>query len=255
MIDIVLMPIYVWLAVFGLCIGSFMNVVVYRLPEGKFFSQSRSFCPACGTTLRWMDLLPVVSYVLLKGKCRYCGGRISVRYPLVEAFCGFLAVFCFMRFGFDWKTPLVFAVLMILVAVTLIDFDTMEIPDSLVIALIPLALAGIWCYRDISLLERIIGFFVISLPLTVITVIIKDAFGGGDIKLMAVCGFLLGWKFTLLAFVVSLILGGGVAVYLLISKKSRAGAHMAFGPYLCVGLALALFFGNEIISAYLSLFI
>lgn len=244
-----------WLAVFGACIGSFINVVVYRLPHGNFFSQARSFCPACKEKLRWTDLLPIASYLILKGRCRYCHAPISPRYPLVEAACGILAVLCFLRFGWDIRTGLVFGTSVILLAVSLIDADTMEIPNELVVALIPFAVCAVWGWRDIPLGDRVIGFFIISGSMFLLTLIVHGAFGGGDIKLMAVCGFMLGWKITLVAFFIALLTGGGYASFLLVTKKGKRGEHMAFGPYLCAGVVAALFFGAEMLRFYLKLYL
>lgn len=246
--------IYTWLILFGACIGSFINVVVYRLPKGNFLSEARSYCPACRKQLRWFDLIPVVSWLLLKGRCRYCNARISPRYPLVEAACALLAVLCFARFGLELRTVLSFGVSVILLAVALIDLDTMEIPNQLVLALIPFAACAMLGWRDISFAERAIGFITVSLPMLLLTLAIREAFGGGDIKLMAVCGFLLGWRNTLLAFFVAILTGGGYASFLLLSGKSKRGEHIAFGPYLCFGVAVALFWGAEIIHWYWNLF-
>jgi leader peptidase (prepilin peptidase)/N-methyltransferase len=248
--------ISVWLALFGLCVGSFLNVIIYRLPKKIFFGKSRSCCPACGEQLKPRDLIPVLSYIFLKGRCRWCGMDISPRYPIVEAFCSILAVLCFLRFGVDdWlKALITFGAAVILTAVFVIDFETMEIPDALIISLIPFAAGAVWAWTDVAVWERAVGFFIISLPMFILAFLITDAFGGGDIKLMAVCGFMLGWKNTLLAFFVGLTLGGGYAIYLLLSRKSKRGALIAFGPYLCTGICLAMFYGAEIIEAYLDFF-
>lgn len=247
--------IYIWLALFGACIGSFLNVVIYRLPKGNFLSKSRSFCSTCEKSLKWRDLIPIISWLSLKGRCRYCNTRISLHYPIVEATCAFLGVICFLRFGIDLKLIIVFFVTVILFAISLIDFNTFEIPNSLLIAIIPFSTCAIWVWYDILLLERIIGFFIISLPMLLLALIIEGAFGGGDIKLMAVCGFLLGWKNTLLAFFIALLLCGIYVIYLLIRKRTKRGEHIAFGPYLCTGIVAALFYGTEIINFYLNLFI
>lgn len=246
--------LYFLLVLTGACIGSFLNVVIYRLPKGEFLAKARSACPACGKELQWFDLIPVVSYIRLRGRCRYCNAKISSRYPIVEAVCAVLAVLCFARFGLDLFVLISFGVSAILLAVALIDHDTMEIPDSLVIAIIPFAVFSVWGWPEVSLTQRFIGFFTISAPMFLLTLIIHEAFGGGDIKLMAVCGFLLGWKNTLFAFFIALLLGGGYAIYLLASGKSRKGEHLAFGPYLCVGIVSAIFFGSEMINFYQALY-
>jgi len=247
--------IYIFAAVLGSLFGSFLNVVIARLPEnGKFFSNTRSQCPACGHVIRWYDLFPVFSWIFLLGRCRDCKARISIRYPLVEASGALLAIAAIWRFGLEPVTILVYAVTVILLAIALIDHDTSEIPDSLHIALIPFAILSIWLLTDITLLSHIIGFFAISVPMLLLSLVIPGAFGGGDIKLIAVCGFLLGWQLTILAFFIALLIGGSIAVYLMLSGRRKRGEHMVFGPAICVGVATSLYFGKDILDLYLSLY-
>jgi len=247
--------ICIWLAVFGACAGSFLNVVISRLPQkGAFLSKARSHCPKCGAVIRSYDLIPVLSFILLKGRCRDCRRLISPRIPLVELAGALSAVVCFIYFGLTIRLILAFGVIMILLAVALIDLDTSEIPHSLIIALIPFAIGAIWGWPAIILLDRAIGFFAVSLPLLLLAIVIPGAFGGGDIKLIAVCGFLLGWKNVVLAFFIAILLGGGYAVFLMLSRKRKRGDHMVFGPALCTGIAAAMFFGGEIIAWYLNFF-
>jgi len=251
------MQIYlaVWLVLFGAILGSFLNVVVYRAPKKIFWQEARSYCPSCHQTLRALDLVPIVSFLALGGRCRYCKGKISWRYPVVELLCGLEALVCAWHFGFDLRSLFAFCVFLILTALALIDWDSMEIPDCFHLILAPFALWALWLWPEISLTERVIGLFVVSLPMLILTILITDAFGGGDIKLMAVCGFLLGFGNTLLAFFIALLLGGGYAIYLLRSKKISRGKHIAFGPYLCIGVALSLLYGQEIMGWYFSLFL
>jgi len=144
---------------------------------------------------------------------------------------------------------------MILLAIALIDFSTSEIPDSLIIAIVPFAIASIWLIPDVTILSHAIGLVAVALPLLLLTLVIPGAFGGGDIKLIAVCGFLLGWQQTLLAFFIALILGGGVAAFLLLSGKRKRGQHMVFGPAICAGVVVAMFFGKYILDWYLAFYI
>jgi len=247
--------IYIFFAVVGSLFGSFLNVVIARLPvKGKFFSQTRSQCPACGHNIRWYDLFPVISWIILLGRCRDCKARISVRYPLVEAAGALLAVTSIMHFGLEPVTFIVYAFTMILLAISLIDYDTAEIPDSLIIALVPFALLSIWFFPNVTLLSHAIGLIAIALPMLLLTLAIPGAFGGGDIKLMAVCGFLLGWQFSLIAFFVALLIGGSIAIYLMLSGKRKRGEHMVFGPALCIGVAVSIYFGSLILDLYLRLY-
>lgn len=245
--------IFIWIFLLGACIFSFLNVVIYRVPLGIFWRESRSSCPNCKTTLGFFDLIPIFSYIFLKGRCRYCKNPISPRYPLMEFGGGLGAIICFTHFGFDWKAVVAFLMVCVLTAIAMIDLDTMEIPDILQICLIPLAVVSIWLWKDITILERLIGFFAISLPLLILTIIIPDSFGGGDIKLMAICGFFLGWKYILLAFFMALILGGFQAVWIMnFGKRSK---HMPFGPHLAVGIVIAMLYGKEILDWYLKFFL
>lgn len=249
-----LVYIYSLLFVFGAIIGSFINVVIYRVPKQSFLKEKRSYCPSCKTQIKSYDLIPVLSYLILGGKCRQCKQKISIRYPLVELFCGIMAVLSFLRFDFTYKTPLAFGVVVILVAIFMIDFATMEIPDGLTIAVIPFAIWAIFVFDNVTIMERIIGFFIISVPMLLLTLAVKSAFGGGDIKLIAVCGFLLGLQNVVFAMFVAILLGGSYAVYLLVTGKSKRGAHIAFGPYICIGVAVSMFYGAEIVSWYLMQF-
>ena len=151
--------------------------------------------------------------------------------------------------------PRIYAVTMILLAIAVIDINTSEIPDSLIIALIPCSIASIWLQPEITLLSHIIGFFCVALPLLLLTLIIPGAFGGGDIKLIAVGGFMLGWQFTLLSFFIALLLGGSYALYLMLSGKRKRGEHMVFGPAICLGIAVSIYYGRTILDFYLQFFI
>lgn len=247
--------IFIFFAVVGACIGSFLNVVISRLPEkGSFLSDSRSKCPACSHRIRAYDLIPVFSWFILLGRCRDCKERISIRYPLVEVAGAAFAVAVLLRFGLDWAALIVYGATMILMAVALIDYATSTIPDSLCIALIPFAVASVLLLPDVTLLSHFIGMVSIALPMLLLTLVIPGAFGGGDIKLIAVCGLMLGWQLTLLAFFIALLFGGGTAIWLLASGRRKRGEHMVFGPALCIGIVAALFYGVEIIALYLGFF-
>ena len=268
--------IYVYAAIIGLCVGSFINVVITRLPEkGKFLSKSRSECPSCNKTIKPYDLIPVISWVILLGKCRYCKSRIPLRYPIVELLGAFAAVASLLKYSFyyiheltllgfsefvlrldfNYAAIILFGVSMILLAVSIIDYNTSEIPNSLVIALIPFSIAAIWLLPDISLLSHAIGLVTVSVPMLLLALLIPGAFGGGDIKLMFVCGFLLGWQLTLLAFFIALLLGGSTALFLLTTGRRKKGQHMVFGPALCAGIVTSLFVGNYILDWYIGFLI
>lgn len=241
--------VYLLVFIFGAVIGSFLNVLICRLPQGRSFVRGRSACPACGHQLAARDLVPVLSWLLLHRRCRYCGAPISARYPLVELLGGALACLTAAAYGFTWTAAAVFALLAGLLAVAFIDRDTMLIPNGLVLYLMIPAAALIWLLPGVSLLAHGIGFFVVSLPLFLLALFF-GGFGMGDVKLMAVCGLALGWQLTLLAFLIGLALGAVYAVYLLLWRQAGRRTAFAFGPYLCLGVAGALLFGASIVDWY-----
>lgn len=245
---------YLFVFTVGICIGSFLNVLAYRIPNRIDFVHGRSFCPGCGHSLAAKDLVPLFSWLFLKGKCRYCGGRISKRYPLVELAGGLLAVLSCWRLGFTAAAAVAFAASCILLTVALIDADTQEIPDGLNLALLAVGIAAIFICPGLTLLQRLIGAACVSLPMLLLNLVIPTSFGGGDCKLMAAAGLLLGWKMTLLAMFLAVLSGGGYGAALLIRKQKDRKDHFAFGPFLAGGCVAALYFGPALLSWYLGLF-
>ncbi|MEG0451471.1 MAG: prepilin peptidase [Coprobacillus sp.] len=245
--------LYIYMFVLGASIASFINVVIYRVPLEISVAKGRSFCPKCQKTLKPYDMIPVLSWFILKGKCRFCGEPISFRYPAIEFVGGLLAIICFYRYGIDWMTLISFSFSMILLAICMIDYDIMIIPNGLVICCFIVGLLSIPAL-DISLFDRIIGFFIVSAPLYILTLIIPDCFGGGDIKLFAVGGMLMGYQSLLVGAFISIVIAGVYGGYLMITHKVDKKDHMAFGPYICFGLFVSLLYGQEILNIYLRLF-
>lgn len=245
----------------GAVIFSFLNVVIYRLPNHISFIRGRSFCPSCHKQLRACDMIPVFSWFFLRGRCRNCQSRISFRYPAMEAAGGAAAVLCLLRFG-SWngfwfavnaEAAIVFLLCCFLAVIAWIDYDTMEIPDSLVVGLILPAVLSAFFFPGTEWIERVIGIFCVSVPMCLLTLLIPGAFGGGDIKLMAVIGFFLGWKMSVTAFFIAVLIGGCYGIFLLATKRKTRKDHFAFGPCLCIGIAAAVFYGEQILGWYLSI--
>lgn len=249
----ILIFLYVYMFVIGSCVASFINVVIYRVPLGINIAKGRSFCPKCHKTLKPHDMIPVLSWFILGGKCRFCKEPISKRYPIIEFVGGVLGVLCFYHYGIDGMTLISFSLSMVLLAITMIDLDTMTIPNSLVICCVVIAILSIM-FHNISMVDRVIGFFIISVPMYVMNLIIPDCFGGGDIKLIAVCGLLLGWVDLLVGMFIAVVIAGVYAGYLMITHKVDKKGHIAFGPYICFGVFVALLYGQNILNFYLGLF-
>jgi leader peptidase (prepilin peptidase) / N-methyltransferase len=245
-------PIYIAIFIFGSILGSFYNVVIYRLPRKESIVVGSSHCPSCNTPIKPYDLIPVLSYFILGGKCRNCKKPYSFRYPLIEFITGLLFVLTYFVYGFTWTTLIGIILASVLLIVTLIDIDTMEIYDTFQVILFVLALAFI-TQSGLPLGDHLIGFFIISVPFYIIA-IITNGMGGGDIKLIAMGGLLLGWKATLVAFFIASITGGIVAILLVLLKQQGRKSLIAFGPYLCLGIYIAFLYGNTIFDWYLKLY-
>ena len=242
---------YVLVFIFGTAIFSFLNVVIYRLPAKEDFVKGRSKCPNCGHVLSFLDMVPILSWILLGRKCRYCGAKISARYPIVEALGGIAAVTCVMVYGFSIYALLAFVLCSLLTCVGFIDHDTMLIPDGLNIAIALIGIPTVFLTEGVKWYEHIIGAFIISAFMLVLALIIPQAFGGGDIKLMAACGFFLGWKNAVFAFFIAILTGGVIAVIMLLGKEKDKKALISFGPFICIGVVTAMFFGDRVIDLYL----
>lgn len=241
----------VFAALLGLCVGSFTNVLIYRLPRGEEFVKTPSHCMSCGHRLSWYENVPLVSFLLQKGRCRSCGVKLSAQYPIVEALCGLMWLACVLLFWPDWITALLYALLFpLLCAVAVIDWRTFEIPNGLCIAIAVLGIVRLLLDRENWLLY-IIGMFAVSIFFLLLWFVTRGrGIGLGDVKLMGAAGLLLGWQKILLAMLLGCVLG---AVIHLVRMRRGAGKKLAFGPYLSAGIWLSALFGGPLIRAYLGL--
>lgn len=250
-----------WLLRFaaGACIFSFFGVVACRLPAGESVVRGRSHCEHCGRRLTVGELIPCVSYLIQRGICRGCGEKIPGRYVITELAGGLAFVWCGACYGYgEWgllslRGLAAFAYLGILMIIALIDWDTRIIYDRFHILIVLLGMAAVRLSPEHSAADRLIGAVIVSLPMLLIAMAIEGAFGGGDIKLMAASGFLLGWRGILVAMFLGLFTGGVYAVGMLAAKRLTGKDHFAFGPFLALGLAAAYFYGDLIADWYLSL--
>ncbi|NBJ94097.1 prepilin peptidase [bacterium 1xD42-62] len=248
-----------WLLRFamGACAFSFFNRVICRLPNRESVVRGRSYCLSCGKSLTVKELIPCISYLWQRGRCRGCGERISGRYFLVELAGGLLFVFCGAYFGYGEggilppKGLLAFAYLGILTMVAFIDWDTRIIYNRFHIGIALLGIISLWLFPEHTLTDRMIGAVVISFPMLILALIVEGAFGGGDIKLMAASGFLLGWRGITAAMFMGLLAGGAYCTWMLAGKKLARKHSIAFGPFLALGLGIGFFWGDELAAWYL----
>lgn len=244
----------------GLVLGSFLNVCIWRIPRGESIVNPPSHCGACGTRLRPLDLVPVLSYVFLGGRCRYCGERISIRYPAVELLTAALLTGLYLYTGFGWLFGFYGALFLVLIAVSFIDLDHQIIPDSLVIAGAVVGLGMNIAGAGIGIVDGVLGALtgggiLLLIALAALYIFKKEGMGGGDIKLMAMAGLFLGWKMTLVSLFVSVCAAAIVGVALLaIGKKKRQDA-MPLGPFLSMGIVLTVIWGERLLGWYLTQFL
>lgn len=244
--------ILVFLTLLGLCVGSFLNVLIFRIPKQEEFVKTPSHCMSCGHGLSWYENIPLVSWLIQGGKCRHCHAPISPQYPIIEALNAILWLLCALLFRGDWLTVGLYCVLCsVLIVLAVIDWRTFEIPDGLNVVIAVLGLIRLLTDLQHWSLYLIGACSVGGLFLIIWLVTQGRGLGFGDVKLMAAAGLLLGWKRILLALVVGCVAG---SVIHLIRMRHGAGKKLAFGPYLAGGIWLSAMFGDAIITAYLSLF-
>jgi len=248
--------IYACAALFGLMAGSFLNVVIYRVPRGLSVVRPRSFCPGCRKKISWYENVPVASYLALRGRCRGCGARIAVRYPLVEAAGAALALAAAYRFGFGFDAAFAYAFLMALTAITIIDWEFRIIPDGLSLPFIAVGLGWSLVNPDLTLASSALGALAGGGGLYAIGALYKlarktEGMGGGDVKLMAMIGAFLGIRLVAPVILIASFAGTVYAVALLKSGKDAKTA-VAFGSFLAPAAAVCLFFGERLLGWYLT---
>jgi leader peptidase (prepilin peptidase) / N-methyltransferase len=237
---------------FGLAIGSFLNVVIVRVPEGRSLWHPRSACPGCSAQLAWHDNIPVLSFLWLRGRCRKCGMRISMRYPIVEGVTAAALAAAYLALGPTGDFIVAAVLLATLVVVTAIDLQHQLIPDVITLPGILVGLVANLAIGHVSWLDCVIGIVVGGGLFLVIILVSRGGMGGGDMKLGAMLGAFLGWKALLFALFAAIVLGGLVGVAVLVSGLRGRKDPIPFGPFLAAGGAMALFWGERIIDRWLS---
>ncbi len=250
--------IEIFVFVMGLCIGSFLNVCIYRLPVSKSIIHPRSMCSNCGTLIASYDNIPILSYLWLKGRCRHCRIKIPMRYPMVELLGGLLALGAYLKFGLTTEALIYFVFFAALLVVTFIDLDHRIIPDFITLPGIPICFAAGFALPNITYKEALLGIligggslFLVAWTYSMITK--KEGMGGGDIKLLAMIGAIVGWKGVLFTiFVASLV---GTLAGMIVMLQTRKGMKLAvpFGPFLSIGSIAYIFFGTPLITWYFNL--
>jgi leader peptidase (prepilin peptidase)/N-methyltransferase len=252
--------VLIFCAVAGLCVGSFLNVVIARVPEGRSIAYPGSACPRCGTPIHWYDNVPVLSFVLLRARCRSCRDPIAWRYPAVETIAGVLFVLAYLRFGVSLQLVAALLLLSALIAITGIDLDHQIIPDVLSLPGIALGLLASLAPHGIGWMNSLFGLVVGGGVFVVIIigsklVLGEPGMGVGDVKLGAMLGTFLGWQLGLLGILLSVLIGGPLAAGLLASGRKGRRDPLPFGPFLALGGVVSLFWGDALLAWYLGHFL
>ena len=244
--------------VFGALIGSFLNVCISRLPKEESIVTPGSHCPQCKRPIKFYDNIPLVSYLLLRGKCRNCGNPISTQYPLVESITALMSFLLFMKFGPSLSYLLYFAFVAGLIVITVIDLYHQIIPDVMSLPGIVVGLLGSLVIPQVTFLNSIIGVAVGGGSLFVVATLYqwvfkREGMGGGDVKLLAMIGAFLGWKAVILTILLSSLIGSITGIGIMVMKGKGFKYAIPFGPFLSLGAVIALFYGEALIQWYLGL--
>ena len=251
-IELYAIILYIIIFLFGIVIGSFLNVCILRIPNGESIAKERSHCMKCGYQLKWYDLIPLFSYLFLGGRCRKCKEPISKQYPIIEGINGFLYVLIFVVKGWNFDAVIYCLLASALLTLSVIDFRTYEIPFGINVFIFILGVVHLVLHIS-DWKEYLIGFVLVSGIFEIILRASKGrAIGGGDVKLMAAAGLLIGWKNAYLAMVAGCVIGS--VIHLVRMKVTKEGHVLAMGPYLAVGIFLAVMWGEPFLNWYFSLY-
>jgi leader peptidase (prepilin peptidase)/N-methyltransferase len=256
--DMLPYSVEVFAFIFGLCIGSFLNVCIYRLPASQSITRPRSHCPNCNELIRFYDNIPVLSYLVLRGRCRFCKERISFRYPVVEILTGLFALVTFLKYGITLEALIYYVFVSALIVITFIDIDHQIIPDIITLPGIPLFFLASFALPGITYIDSIIGVFAGGGSLFLVAWIYhlvtkKEGMGGGDIKLLAMIGALIGWQGVLFTIFVASAVGTISGILVMLKARKSMKLAIPFGPFLAIGGIAYIFIGPQLIYWYFNI--
>ncbi len=241
--------------ILGLIVGSFNNVCIYRIPRNESIIYPASHCPKCRSSIKPIDNIPLLSYILLKGKCRNCGSKIPIQYPVVEFLTGIIYIFIFLIYGLTLQWLIYIILSSTLIIIAFIDLNEQIVPDIISLPGIVIGLILSFFVPYISFINSVLGvvvgggiIFIIGLAGSVIFK--KEAMGGGDVKLAAMIGAFLGWKYTIISLFLGFFLGALVGIFLILSKIKSREDMVPFGPFIALGSFITLLWGEKILSWY-----
>jgi len=241
--------------ILGLIVGSFSNVCIYRIPRNESVIYPASHCPKCHSPIKPVDNIPLLSYILLKGRCRNCGGKISIQYPVVEFLTGIIYVLIFLIYGLSIQTLIYIILSSALIIIAFIDLNEQIVPDVISLPGIGAGLILSFFVPYISFINSALGVVVgggiiLVIGLAGSVIFKKEAMGGGDVKLAAMIGAFLGWKYTIISLFLGFFLGALAGIFLILSKIKSREDMVPFGPFIALGSIIILLWGEKIITWY-----
>jgi leader peptidase (prepilin peptidase) / N-methyltransferase len=241
--------------IYGLLIGSFLNVCIYRIPRGESISFPPSHCAVCGKRLKWYDLFPVFSYLVLRGKCRYCGDRISIKYPAVEILTAVLFYLIYLKYGLSFEFFRLVTLAVILIVIGIIDLETTDVYTKVTVFGIAVGIVflflGYFLYK-INPLDYIVGGITGGGVIALIVILTKGM-GWGDVEICVICGLFIGLKYTILMLILSFVIGGIIGSLLILLKIKSRKDYIPFGPFIAVASLLSVLLGDKIIKLYFTI--
>jgi len=246
---------YIVSIIFGPLVGSFLNVCIVRLPKEESIVTPGSHCPHCNHPIMFYDNIPLISYLVLRGKCRYCKSSISAQYPLVEGITAITSLLLFLKFGLSLNYLFYFSFVAALIVITVIDLYHQIIPDVISIPGIGVGLLGALIVPYITFFNSLLGILLGGGSLFVVATLYqwlfkREGMGGGDVKLLAMIGAFLGWESVVLTILLSSLIGSITGMIIMVIKGKDFKYAIPFGPFLSLGAVIALFYKSEIFSWY-----
>ena len=247
---------YFLVLIIGLCIGSFLNVCIYRIPKEESIVFPASHCTSCGHELKFYELIPIVSYIFLRGKCIKCKSKISIKYPLIEILNGLLYLLLFIKYGLSFNFIFYCLLVSLLIVISIIDLESKYVYSSTTIVGVLLAIIYIIIgayLGEVKILNNLLGG-LIGYGIIFLIIILTGGMGEGDADIAGICGLFIGIKGVLVALFLAIILGGIFASIVLILKIKDRKSEIAFGPYIAIGTLIWILIGQKILTLYVSFF-
>ena len=242
--------------ILGLIVGSFSNVCIYRIPINESIIYPASHCPKCRSSIKPIDNIPLLSYILLKGRCRNCGSRIPIQYPVVEFLTGIIYILIFLIYGLTLQSLIYIILASAVIIIAFIDLNKQIIPDVISLPGIVIGLILSFFVPYISFINSVLGVLVgggiiLVIGLVGSAIFKKEAMGGGDVKLAAMIGAFLGWQYIIISLFLGFFLGALAGIFLILSKIKRREDIMPFGPFIALGSIITLLWSEKIIVWYI----